>query len=592
MTAGVATAGRASGPGARAAGGGAGVLARQVNHELKSLMRTPITLILSIGFPLLFFVLISALIGNEVVDSRGGIRLAQFLAPSFASFGIVMATFSFLAYGLAEARSTGVVKRQNGTPIPPWALLGGRIGAALLLGLLASVLVIGVGVAFYDVQIIWKTMPAVLVTIVLASMSFSALGLGVAVLSPSPQFTLALTNGLVIPLAFVSDVLTFGGTLPGWMSAIGWFFPLRHLVNALGDAFNPYLDTSGFDGVHLAVIVAWGIAGAVVAAWALRRERDRSVSHTPRSAKARPSDARPLRAGRPAVSTLVRDQIGHTSSILWRDASSTFFAVIFPVLLLALIPTISGGGDLTLPGGQLLGAFFAVTMAIYGMAVTTYVNMPQGVAEHRDRGILKRAHGTPLPTTALLTGRVVGAIMIGTITWGVLQAVAALMYGTPLPAGWATALVVFFSACVCFSLLGLAVASVTKSAESAIGVALGTLLPLSFISDVFVVGADFPPFLETISWIFPLRHATAGMTATVLPGAPVLDLPWDHLAAITAWAVVGLVVVRFRFTWAGGEARGGGKGVGTAGGKSSGKGTRKSTRKGAGKDAAPAPAKA
>jgi len=569
MTSGVATAGRASGPGARAAGGGAGVLARQVNHELKSLMRTPITLILSIGFPLLFFVLISALIGNEVVDSRGGIRLAQFLAPSFASFGIVMATFSFLAYGLAEARSTGVVKRQNGTPLPSWALLGGRIGAALLLGLLACVLVIGVGVLFYDVQIIWRTMPAVLVTIVLASMSFSALGLGVAVLSPSPQFTLALTNGLVIPIAFVSDVLTFGGTLPAWMSAIGWFFPLRHLVNALGDAFNPYLDGSGFDGVHLAVILAWGLAGAVVAGWALRRERDRSVSRTPRSAKARPSDAAPRRVARPSTWVLVREQIAHTSAILWRDASSTFFAVIFPVLLLAIIPTISGGGDITLPGGQLLGAFFAVTMAIYGMAVTTYVNMPQGVAEHRDRGILKRAHGSPLPTSALLLGRVVGAIIVGALTWAALQAVAALMYGTPLPAGWGTALVVFFASCVCFSLLGLAVASVTKSAESGIGVALGTLLPLSFISDVFVVGAQFPPVLNTISWIFPLRHATAGMTATVLPNAPVFDLPWDHLAVIAAWAVVGAVVVRWRFTWAsvegrGGKAKGAGKGAAKA----------------------------
>jgi ABC-2 type transport system permease protein len=551
-----------------AGGGSAGILARQVIHELKSLLRTPITLILSVGFPLLFFVLVGALIGNEVIDERGGIRLAQFMAPSFASFGIVMATFSFLAYGLAEARSSGVVKRQTGTPLPAWALLGGRIGAALLLGLIASVLVIGVGVVFYDVQIIWRTMPAVLVTIVLASMSFSALGLGVAVLSPSPQFTLALTNGLVIPIAFVSEVLSFGGEMPPWMSGIGWFFPLRHLVNALGDAFNPYLDGSGFDGVHLGVILAWGLAGAVVAAWALRRERDRSVSRTPRSAKARPSDATPRRVARPSTRALVRDQIAHTASILWRDASATFFAVIFPVLLVVIIPTINGGGDLVLPNGYSLAAFFAVTMSIYGMAVTTYVNTSQGVAEQRDRGILKRSHGSPLPGSALLVGRVVGAIVVSLITWALIQTVAAAMYGTPFPPGWGTALVVFLTSAVCFSLVGLAVASVAKSAEAGIGIALGTLLPLCFISDVFVVGADFPPVINTISWIFPLRHATAGMTATTLPNAAVLDLPWDHLAVIAAWAVLGAVVVRLRFTWAsvegrGGRAKGGRKGGGT-----------------------------
>ena len=133
--------------------GGVALLLRQVRHELSALTRSPITLILSIGFPLLFFVLISALVGNEVVDGTGGVRVAQFVAPGFASFGVVMATFSFLAYGFSEARATGALKRLGGTPLPRWALLGGRVGAALLLGVIATTLVIGVGVLLYDVQV-------------------------------------------------------------------------------------------------------------------------------------------------------------------------------------------------------------------------------------------------------------------------------------------------------------------------------------------------------------------------------------------------------------------------------------------------------
>lgn len=527
----------------------AGILARQVRHELVSLTRNPITLILSVGFPLLFFVIISSVAGNQIVDAREGIRLAQFLAPSFASFGVVMATFSFLAFNLAEARATGVLKRQNGTPLPAWALLGGRMGAALLLGLISSTLVIGVGVAFYGVQIIWRTMPAVLVTLVLASLTFSALGLAVATLAPTPQFTLALTNGIVIPLAFLSDILLLGGTLPDWMSAIGWTFPLRHLVNALGDAFNPYLSGSGFAWGHLAVIAVWGAAGAFVAGWALRRERDRSGARSPHEAKARPSDGLPRRAAQPGAAALLRDQVGHTSSILWRDASSTFFAVIFPVLLLALIPTVSGGGDIVMPDGQSLGAFFAMTMAVYGAAVTTYVNMPEGVAEARDRGILKRGRGTPLPPWAFLTGRIVGALSVAVLTLVALQAVASLMYRTPLPDGWGTVIVTFLLCCVCFSMLGLAIASLTRTAEATIGLTLGTLLPLSFFSDVFVVGLRFPEFLEKISWFFPLRHATRAMTGAVVPGSPVLDLPWDHIGAIAAWTAVGFAVVATRFRW-------------------------------------------
>jgi|GEM_PF-4785941 len=73
-----------------------------------ALRRTPLTMILSAVFPLLFFVLLAAAIGNETIDSRQGVRLAQFLAPSMASFGAIVATFSFLAVGFAEARSAGV----------------------------------------------------------------------------------------------------------------------------------------------------------------------------------------------------------------------------------------------------------------------------------------------------------------------------------------------------------------------------------------------------------------------------------------------------------------------------------------------------
>ncbi|WP_024286630.1 ABC transporter permease [Cellulomonas sp. KRMCY2] len=528
----------------------AGILLRQVGHELAMLRRTPITMILSIGFPLLFFVLIAALVGNQTLDERNGVRLAQFLAPGFASFGVVMATFSFLAVGFAEARSTGVLKRQNGTPLPRWALLGGRIGAALLLGVLATAVVVTAGVVLYDVQLFSRSILAVVVTLVLSAVTFSALGLALAVLLPTPQATLAVTNGIVIPISFFSDIFLFGGEMPGWMSTVGWLFPLKHLVNVFADALNPYLTGNGFQLDHLAVIVAWGVAGALVAAWGLRRERDRVTTTARASARRTPAaDAAPRRTASPSALALMGGQVKHTSTVLWRDASSVFFAVIFPVLLVAIIPTVNGGGDVVLDNGQLLGGFFAATMAVYGAAVTAYVNMPQGLAEARDRGVLKRVHGSPLPAWALLVGRVAGTLVVAVLTLVAMYLVAGLMYGTGIPPAWPGALLTFLLATTCFAVLGLAVMSLIRSAEAVIGVTLGTLLPLCFISDVFVYGADFPPLLDRISWFFPLRHATGAMTTAAANDVVGSGLSWDHLGALLAWTVVGLVVVAWRFSW-------------------------------------------
>ena len=544
----------------RSAGGSGGsgpaMLLRQTSHELAALSRTPITLILSIGLPLLFFVLLSALVGNEVVDERGGVRVVQYLAPGMASFGVVMATFSFLAVGLAEARATGVVKRQAGTPAPRWVLVGGRIGAALVLGLTSTALVLATGVVLYDLQVPSRSVLSIITTLVFASGCFSALGLALAMALPTMQLTLAVSNGVVIPLAFISDMFMFSGDMPDWLETIGWIFPLKHLTALFADALNPYLTGSGFQLNHLLVIALWGVAGAVVATVLLRRDRDRDASRATAAGRSRRSragsrgaaaDARPRRTASPGAVALVSEQVAHTQSILWRDVSAVFFAVAFPVLLVAIIPAVNGGGDVLMSDGAPLATFYAGTMAIYGAAVTAYVNMPQSLAEDRDRGVLKRTLGTPLPAPALLLGRVVGALVVALVTGLAIVVLAAVAYRPPLPRGMPSAVVTLVVATVCFAVVGLAVMTFVRSAQAVVGVTLGTLLPLAFISDVFVVGASFPPVLEAISWFFPLRHAAAAMSQAVGPDVTGSGLALDHLAVLVAWTFAGAVVVALRF---------------------------------------------
>jgi ABC-2 type transport system permease protein len=531
------------------------VLWHQTRHELTALRRTPITLILSIGLPLLFFVLLSALIGNEVVDERGGVRVVQFLAPGMAAFGVVMATFSFLSIGLAEARSTGVVKRQSGAPVPRWVLIGGRMGAALLLGLTSTALVLAAGVTFYDLQVPSRSVLAILTTLVLASACFSALGLALAMALPTMQLTIAVSNGIVIPLAFLSDMFMMTGQMPDWLATIGWLFPLKHLTAVFADALNPYLSGSGFELDHLAVIALWGVAGAVVATVQLRRDRDRDAA---RRSDARPSRARARRrladstarrTSAPPWAALLAEQVRHAQRVLWRNPSAVFFAVAFPVLLVAIIPAVNGGGDQLMDNGQTLGVFYAGTMAIYGAAVTAYVNMPQGVAEARDRGVLKRTGGTPLPAPALVVGRVVGALVVALLTGVAIIVLAALVFRPPVPAGLAAAVVVLAISAVCFAVVGLAVMTFVHSAQALTGVTLGTLLPLAFVSDIFVIGATFPPVLEAVSWVFPLRHASAAMSAALAPELSGTGLSLDHLGVLLLWTVVGALVLARRFRW-------------------------------------------
>ena len=75
------------------------------------------------------------------------------------------------------------------------------------------------------------------------------------------------------------------------------------------------------------------------------------------------------------------------------------------------------------------------------------------------------------------------------------------------------------------------------------------LLPLAFVSDIFVIGAQFPPVLEAVSWVFPLRHASAAMSAALAPELTGTGLALDHLGVLLLWTAGGALVLARRFRW-------------------------------------------
>ena len=59
---------------------------------------------------------------------------------------------------------------------------------------------------------------------------------------------------------------------------------------------------------------------------------------------------------------------------------------------------------------------------------------------------------------------------------------------------------------LCFSTVGLAATVLVASTDVALPVAYGTLLPLCFISDVFLPAGDAPGWLSTAAAVFPVKH--------------------------------------------------------------------------------------
>lgn len=519
----------------------------QTRYALTELARTPVAAFFTIGFPLIWLGAIVLVTGNPVVDPETGRRLAQYLTGPAIAFATVMSCFSSMPVTVALARDRQVLKRLRGTPLPAWAYVAGRVAAAVVVSLLAAVVVLSVSVAAFGVEPVWRTLPATVVTLLVGVVCFAALGLAVVALTPDAKAVQAVTPAVLVSLAFVSGLFVDTDALPVWLRRVGQVLPLEPLSSALGAQLDPYRSGAGWYPGELALLAGWGVVGALVALrwfrWEPRRPRaprSRSTHEVP-GPRLGPVPQAAREPSRPSLGRLLAGQTGYALRELWRDTTSTFFAIGLPVLLLVLVAAISDEG--AEQQGMPVTQYLTGAMAAYGVFVTAYATLPATVATAAETGVLKRLRGTPLPFGLYLAGRVLAVFALAVLTLAVLLLVGVALLGveveaTSLPGVLMTLLLGSGAA----TALGLVLAAAVRPAKAVPAVALGTLLPLAFVSDVFVLGAAPPQWLQTVASVFPLKHFAVGMAvaldpggAQVQPGSLVVLAAWAAGASLLAW---------------------------------------------------------
>ncbi|GAA4715030.1 hypothetical protein GCM10023215_67760 [Pseudonocardia yuanmonensis] len=520
----------------------------QLVHATQELWRTRVVFVFTFLFPLTWLIVIGFLAGNATVDEATGVRVMQFVTPTAIAMGVLYAAFPTVAISLSTARDQKVLKRVHGTPLPAWVYLVGRIGSAVVFAVGSVLTMLLVGVVVYDVQIVWRTAPATLVTLVVGVASFAALGLAVAALAPSAPVAQAASIAGAVVLGFLSGLFTVG-ELPGWASATAAVFPLKPFADALRHQFTPFHPGSGWDLDALGVLLAWGLAGAVIAALAFRWEpaRGKAGRAAPAASAppAAPQPARSLRAstpGRPGDAALLLAQVRWALLTTWRDPGSVFFAVVMPVAIFAFTMTITGSADADAAGVP-FGLSLAAGMTTWGTAVASFVNLPGTVAVARDRGVLKRLRGTPLPLGLHLAGQTASALLVALLTGVLVLGVGSVFLDVPVSfTGIPLAITLLVLGTATLAACGFALTGALPSSKAVTAVGLGILLPLSFFSDVFPTGHT-PAWMSTVGEFLPLKHLADGLADALHPGGPSVD--WVGIGVLVAWLVAaGLLAAR------------------------------------------------
>ena len=235
---------------------------------------------------------------------------------------------------------------------------------------------------------------------------------------------------------------------------------------------------------------------------------------------------------------------------LLRTLRAAFFTFVFPAVLLVFVDG-TASGTVTGAGGRVEAAqYFTPSLAIFGLAFGCYTSLVFTIPRARERGILKRVRGTPVPPSVYLASLVAVGLLSGIASVLILVVLGVAAFGVHLyPQLLPAAIVTLVIAGLCLCTLGLAVSSFVANAETAPVVANITLLPLAFISGVFVSVHGAPQWLSTLASIFPLRHMVDAFSATFSPNTKGSGVRPGDLAVLLAWTFAGARVAVRRFRW-------------------------------------------
>ncbi len=254
-----------------AQGGSGGATARlalhQFPYDLRAFFRNRQSRFFTLALPVLFLVIFASVFGGHhtVAVSGGRIDTSVYYVPGIITLGIISAAFVNLVISVTAQRETGVLKRRRATPVPAAAIIAGRSLTAVVAALGITVVLLGIGWAAYRAHIPARTAPALVVTVVVGTISFCCLGYALASIIRNEDAAQPITQAMMLPLYFISGVFVAVSVLPHWLVDVADVFPVRHLAAALLVAYNPHTSGPGFAGWDLLIVAAWGLGGLLVA---------------------------------------------------------------------------------------------------------------------------------------------------------------------------------------------------------------------------------------------------------------------------------------------------------------------------------------
>ncbi len=249
------------------------LLLRFLSFELRRVLRKPSFLIWTLAFPVVFYLASYANPTNNVhARSTYGTTWPIFFMVSMCGWAAIAAAFNVGGGRLAAERANGWIRQLRLTPLPSWAYAASELLTGVTLALAATLVLAAIAGAAARPALPAATWATVILACWLGSLSFTAIGIFIGLVASSStaqpimiatMLVLNVLGGLLVPLP----------ALPQWLRDIAYVLPTYRLGNLGWNA----VAHRPFDPVDVAVLAAYTVVFAALAAWRYRTDERRPI---------------------------------------------------------------------------------------------------------------------------------------------------------------------------------------------------------------------------------------------------------------------------------------------------------------------------
>lgn len=246
--------------------------------ELRELSRSWDALVFNVFFPIIFLFIFGSVFSGDVAP---GVSFTQYFTAGMAASGVLLVSFQSLAISIAVERDDGLLKRLEGTPMPPAAYFLGKVGLVVVTGVVQMAVLLAAAHLLFDVDLPagpqqWLTLAWVTV---LGAAAGTLLGIAYSSIPRTGRSASAVTAPVVLVLQFVSGVFFVYSQLPGWMQDVAAVFPLKWMAEGFRAALLPESMAAAEPagewqlGLIALVLAGWTVVGLVLCRTTFRWRR-------------------------------------------------------------------------------------------------------------------------------------------------------------------------------------------------------------------------------------------------------------------------------------------------------------------------------